>query len=208
MCASLDASVSFSCLLCFRCFFFLMIRRPPRSTLFPYTTLFRSHGVSLRLFPPGQGPRASSVFEICTPRTLPSQACAPGDTLFSVQMIPPAQGDAKLAAVTQTAWLARLGIAVLLAVLLLAAPPGRWRWGVLLVAAWTLLRAPVGPAALFSPATFYRPVTGIGTSAGSLLVAGGVGLVAAGPLLGRGLRGPWVRAGGAAAPVVARPFAG
>src|SRR6266498_5454449 len=27
-------------LLC--CFFFLMIRRPPRSTLFPYTTLFRS----------------------------------------------------------------------------------------------------------------------------------------------------------------------
>src|SRR5438046_3053936 len=24
--------------------FFLMLRRPPRSTLFPYTTLFRSHG--------------------------------------------------------------------------------------------------------------------------------------------------------------------
>src|ERR1022692_5234133 len=24
------------------CFFFLMIRRPPRCTLFPYTTLFRS----------------------------------------------------------------------------------------------------------------------------------------------------------------------
>src|SRR5260370_28967932 len=27
-----------------KCFFFLMIRRPPRSTLFPYTTLFRSNG--------------------------------------------------------------------------------------------------------------------------------------------------------------------
>src|SRR2546430_9675055 len=27
---------------CFCFFFFLMIRRPPRSTLFPYTTLFRS----------------------------------------------------------------------------------------------------------------------------------------------------------------------
>src|SRR5256885_8266310 len=27
----------------FSIFFFLMIRRPPRSTLFPYTTLFRSH---------------------------------------------------------------------------------------------------------------------------------------------------------------------
>src|SRR2546430_13197663 len=31
-----------------RYFFFLMIRRPPRSTLFPYTTLFRS--------PPGAAP--------------------------------------------------------------------------------------------------------------------------------------------------------
>src|SRR2546422_2857205 len=30
----------------FSSFFFLMIRRPPRSTLFPYTTLFRS-GVKL-----------------------------------------------------------------------------------------------------------------------------------------------------------------
>src|SRR2546426_3582184 len=29
--------------LTFVLFFFLMIRRPPRSTLFPYTTLFRSH---------------------------------------------------------------------------------------------------------------------------------------------------------------------
>src|SRR5256885_9560265 len=29
-------------LLVARLFFFLMIRRPPRSTLFPYTTLFRS----------------------------------------------------------------------------------------------------------------------------------------------------------------------
>src|SRR5438093_8651933 len=39
-----------------RCiFFFLMLRRPPRSTLFPYTTLFRSElGVSeLRVGPPG-----------------------------------------------------------------------------------------------------------------------------------------------------------
>src|SRR2546430_13721497 len=32
--------VVLSCLTMF--FFFLMIRRPPRSTLFPYTTLFRS----------------------------------------------------------------------------------------------------------------------------------------------------------------------
>src|SRR5438874_12751423 len=31
-----------SCFCSFSFFFFLMIRRPPRSTLFPYTTLFRS----------------------------------------------------------------------------------------------------------------------------------------------------------------------
>src|SRR5256886_10182722 len=29
-------------MICVLIFFFLMIRRPPRSTLFPYTTLFRS----------------------------------------------------------------------------------------------------------------------------------------------------------------------
>src|SRR2546430_13467149 len=34
-------------------FFFLMIRRPPRSTLFPYTTLFRS--ISRRVFVKGSG---------------------------------------------------------------------------------------------------------------------------------------------------------
>src|SRR2546425_8985094 len=32
-------------------FFFLMIRRPPRSTLFPYTTLFRSLGANSSLKP-------------------------------------------------------------------------------------------------------------------------------------------------------------
>src|SRR2546428_8624144 len=32
-------------------FFFLMIRRPPRSTLFPYTTLFRSRPRGERLVP-------------------------------------------------------------------------------------------------------------------------------------------------------------
>src|SRR3712207_9107263 len=32
-----------------RFFFFLMIRRPPRSTLFPYTTLFRSASDGLHL---------------------------------------------------------------------------------------------------------------------------------------------------------------
>src|SRR5467141_4955460 len=40
-------------------FFFLMIRRPPRSTLFPYTTLFRSPSPPRRRrrgSPPSTGP--------------------------------------------------------------------------------------------------------------------------------------------------------
>src|SRR5690242_21853712 len=37
-------------------FFFLMIRRPPRSTLFPYTTLFRSRAPGARRR--AAGPRA------------------------------------------------------------------------------------------------------------------------------------------------------
>src|SRR5437867_10651673 len=44
-------------------FFFLMIRRPPRSTLFPYTTLFRSRGLlarALRL-PAGYNRRAVAL---------------------------------------------------------------------------------------------------------------------------------------------------
>src|SRR5215203_664339 len=40
----------FFCFLFAGCFYFLMIRRPPRSTLFPYTTLFRlSPGTEVRL---------------------------------------------------------------------------------------------------------------------------------------------------------------
>ena len=167
----------------------------------------RANGVSLRLFPPGQGPRDSSVFEICNPRTPPKQACAPGDTLFSVQMVPPSQGDAKLAAVATTAWFARLGLIVLLAVLLVAAPSSGWRWGVLLVAAWTLFHAPVGPAALFSPATFYRRLLGIGTSAGTLLVAGVLLLVAAGALWRRGVRRTWWGTVAAGLLIVAAPYA-
>src|SRR5438132_3936174 len=41
--------------------FFLMLRRPPRSTLFPYTTLFRSIGVRQRI---GTRPNAGLELEI------------------------------------------------------------------------------------------------------------------------------------------------
>src|SRR2546426_8213250 len=40
-------------------FFFLMIRRPPRSTLFPYTTLFRSRPLAARPGVPDRHPRCA-----------------------------------------------------------------------------------------------------------------------------------------------------
>src|SRR5437588_8396687 len=45
MSPSINVIPSFSSPVCVACwyFFFLIIRPPPRSTLFPYTTLFRSH---------------------------------------------------------------------------------------------------------------------------------------------------------------------
>src|SRR5260370_32520857 len=42
-------------------FFFLMIRRPPRSTLFPYTTLFRSSGWT---FSSGAFPQAGGSLRV------------------------------------------------------------------------------------------------------------------------------------------------
>src|SRR2546428_6968756 len=44
----------------YRSFFFLMIRPPPRSSLFPYTTLFRSLPL-----PPGEGRGEGTRFTIC-----------------------------------------------------------------------------------------------------------------------------------------------
>src|SRR5258706_9119141 len=45
-----------------------MIRRPPRSTLFPYTTLFRSAGGNLRLRPRGGSTGAEVV--VTLPRSV------------------------------------------------------------------------------------------------------------------------------------------
>ena len=46
-----------------RLFFFLMIRRPPRSTLFPYTTLFRSQNVLISS-PTGSGKTLTAFLSI------------------------------------------------------------------------------------------------------------------------------------------------
>src|SRR2546422_9057339 len=60
-------------------FFFLMIRRPPRSTLFPYTTLFRSCG-ALRL-PTENTAERQDIFiaarVLKTDRTTGNLACVP-----------------------------------------------------------------------------------------------------------------------------------
>src|SRR5574340_1303253 len=54
-----------TCFFSLFCFFFLMIRRPPRSTLFPYTTLFRSEprgvGVPSSLTTSGLTPKNGRV---------------------------------------------------------------------------------------------------------------------------------------------------
>src|SRR3712207_8296312 len=54
-----------------------MIRRPPRSTLFPYTTLFRSiHGTADPMFPLGHGQALAG--EIPGARLLPLEGAGHG----------------------------------------------------------------------------------------------------------------------------------
>src|SRR3712207_9053006 len=50
-------------------FFFLMIRRPPRSTLFPYTTLFRSFRYESDSTSPSRSPCSGrSIARLAIPR--------------------------------------------------------------------------------------------------------------------------------------------
>src|SRR6266850_1414304 len=94
-----------------------------------------AYGVALRFYTPGLAPHDREVFDYC-----PTE-CEHSDTLFSVQPVPPVQGDAKLAALRGAT--ERAAIALVAALLLagFAAPPGRWRWVVVLVAAWCAARA-------------------------------------------------------------------
>src|SRR5256885_2728812 len=70
-----------------------MIRRPPRSTLFPYTTLFRSGG---RTRPPPRRPRAALPARLPAPRP-PPQPAPPGPGRGRLPFAPdaPAAGDRK-----------------------------------------------------------------------------------------------------------------
>ena len=162
----------------------------------------RRHGVSLRFYAARVAPADSDVFDYATPD---------GRTLFSVQPIPPSQGDAKLDALHNAAGRAGAALAATLLFLFVAAPPRRSRSVVMLAAAWCLLRAPLGPslgrASLFSPALFYRSMLGVfSASAGSLAVLGLVLLLAASVLWRRGVPRRWWTTSAAAVLVLAAPY--
>src|SRR2546422_8390802 len=65
----MDSPLAYALPLSLFLFFFLMIRRPPRSTLFPYTTLFRSISTSTRS-PPAS--RAAAFRTAPSTRTRPA----------------------------------------------------------------------------------------------------------------------------------------
>src|SRR5256886_13252008 len=95
-----------------------MIRRPPRSTLFPYTTLFRSKPIgplrdrlagvpparlfdeTLKLFLTGHGARS---FEVLRRRGLLAGVLPPGDSYFKTPP-PGLVGKMPLPGLRKTAW--------------------------------------------------------------------------------------------------------
>jgi signal transduction histidine kinase len=162
------------------------------------TRFGRTHGVALRFSAPDAAPAGADVFDYAT---------AAGDTILSVQPVPPSQGDAKLRALARAAVWGALALALAVVTLLLAAPAGRWRWWVVLAGAWAAVR--VGPelVPLFSLATFYRGTLGVfGSSAGALTVGGFVALVGAGVLWRRGVTRTWWSLALAGLLVLATPY--
>src|SRR2546422_11392820 len=66
-------------------FFFLMIRPPPRSTLFPYTTLFRSPFFLATMFQPelaGDGTRAHPIIAALALAAVAGANSGQGLTIF------------------------------------------------------------------------------------------------------------------------------
>ena len=159
----------------------------------------RDHGVALRFYEPGAAPAGARVFADAAPRV-------------AVQLVPPSQGDAKLAALTSTAAAAGALLGIALLCLFLAAPPGIGRAIVVAVAAWCVARAPLGPSSLgagglFSSATFYRPLFGpFSASAGSLAALGLLVLVAASLAWRRGFERRWWRLVTALLLIVSAPY--
>ena len=118
----------------------------------------QAHGVRLAFRSPAAAGNEPDHLAFC------DGVCRSGDTLAIVQVVTPSQGDAMLDALGHAARRSGLALVVLLAGLLVAAPPGRWRWLVISAGVWSFARASLGPAlgasSVFSPATFYRSALG------------------------------------------------
>src|SRR3712207_2383596 len=72
-----------------------MIRRPPRSTLFPYTALFRSRVVTHRVIGVQHGPDGTVTVQTkgdANDHTDPWTAVLQGDTAYQVQAVIPEAG--------------------------------------------------------------------------------------------------------------------
>src|SRR5256885_9211814 len=63
-----------------------MIRRPPRSTLFPYTTLFRSQRIEAGLLPPLPNPQFGDAL---IPQHFSNPRRPPVDVRLTVENVPP-----------------------------------------------------------------------------------------------------------------------
>jgi signal transduction histidine kinase len=169
----------------------------------------RETGVALAFFAPGTEPDAPDVFDFCL-------ASCPlgGDTLLSVQAVPPAQGTVQLAARRETAALSIGLLALVIALLFLSARPGpAWvRWAVTVAVTWALVRVPgaegLGATPWLSPTTYFSGLLGPFSSSGTALAATAVlAFLLAAALWRRGL--PRTRLGMAAAffLVVLSPYA-
>src|SRR3712207_7489744 len=73
-------------------FFFLMIRRPPRSTLFPYTTLFRSESRDSQRHHRGQNRCQLSAREYKVERTGCDAGCSRAGESSRITLHDPARG--------------------------------------------------------------------------------------------------------------------
>src|SRR5207302_5084563 len=163
-----------------------------------------AYGVALRFYAPGFAPREADVFDFCP------IGCESGPTLLSVRPVLPSQSEAKLAALRAATQRAGATLALVLLLLFITAPAGRWRWLVTVAAAWTAARALQDSArwaGLFSPASFYRPLLGgFSASAGALTALGLVLLLTAATLWRRGVERRWWTLAVAGALVLAAPY--
>src|SRR5208283_5872720 len=75
-----------------RFFFFLMIRRPPRSTLFPYTTLFRSPRPSHTVSSVMPGTRGTQGPQSTAPQPVAPPAVAQSPSAEKVYVVKPPDG--------------------------------------------------------------------------------------------------------------------